>query len=120
MGRAVENSPTVAPSAGCDWHETCGCGRRPPASGGPASGGVDVLEDNGQALTHADADRRDAPALVALAQHLGEGPDDASAGGAEGVADGDGAAAGVDNLRVDLPRVEARQRLHREGLVELD
>ena len=52
--------------------------------------------------------------------HLGERAEDPAARGAERVPDRDRAAAGVHDLRVDLPGVEADQRLHGEGLVELD
>ena len=49
-----------------------------------------------------------------------QGAEDPAAGGAERVADRDRAALGVDDLRVDLPGVDAGQRLHGERLVELD
>ena len=84
----------------------------------------DVLQDDGEALADADADRGHAPALPRLAQPLGQGADDAGARGAERVADGDGAALGIDELAVGEPLVEpgvdAGQRLDGEGLVELD
>ena len=54
------------------------------------------------------------------ASRLRERAEDPGAGRAERVADRDRAALGVDDLRVDLPGVDAGQRLHRERLVELD
>ena len=51
---------------------------------------------------------------------LGQRAEDAAARGAERVADGDRAAVGVDDVGVDLPGVDAGQRLHGERLVELD
>src|SRR4051794_6297884 len=82
--------------------------------------GRDVLEDDGQPLPHADADRRHAPAVTALAQHLRQRAEDPAAGGAERVPDRDRAALRVDDVRVDLPRVDTGERLDGERLVQLD
>ena len=51
---------------------------------------------------------------------VGEGAEHAGTGGAQRMTDGDRAAAGVDDRRVDAPRVEAGQGLDGERLVELD
>src|SRR5918999_5402869 len=80
----------------------------------------DVLEDDGEALADADADRGDSPALAGLLQGPGEGAEDPGPGRAERVPDRDGAAGAVDDLRVDVPGVDAGQRLGGEGLVQLD
>ena len=55
-----------------------------------------------------------------LAQPVRQRAEDPAAGGAQRVADRDRAALGVDDLRVDLPGVDAGQRLDGERLVELD
>ncbi len=62
--------------------------------------------------------------MVVGAHGGGEGGEDPAAGGAEGVADGDGAAAGVDDVGVGEaagePGVDADEGLDGEGFVELD
>src|SRR5699024_241360 len=72
----------------------------------------------------ADADRRHAPALAALAEHLGQRAEDAASAGAERVAERYRAPALVDDLGVAQavlqPGVHADQRLDGERLVELD
>src|SRR5690349_15525444 len=62
-----------------------------------------VLEDHGETLPDADADGRHAPAVAGRVHPVGERAEDAAAGGAERVADGDGTTTGVDDLGVDLP-----------------
>jgi hypothetical protein len=76
--------------------------------------------DDGEALADTDTDRGQAPPFVALPQHLRQRADDPSAGRTERVTDGDGTATSVNDLGVDLPGVEAGERLHGERLVELD
>src|SRR6478609_8478160 len=82
--------------------------------------GADVLEHDRETLPDTDADARHAPPAAAALQVAGEGAEDAAARGPERVADGDGATVPVDDLRVDRPGVEARERLCCERLVELD
>ena len=95
------------------------------------------LEPASRRPAAADAKRRDgAPAAGAL-EHLERVQHDARAGGADGVADGDGAAVDVELAAVEppegavepemrlavvvaLPRGEAAQHLRGEGLVHLD
>ena len=81
----------------------------------------DVLQHDGEALADADADRGHAPPVRRASRStVGQGAEDPAAGGAERVADGDRAAAGVDDPGSTFQRVDAGQRLHGERLVELD
>ena len=79
------------------------------------------LEDDGEALADADADRGDRDSAAAAGEFVRGVADDAAARGAERVADRDRAAVDVDLLGVELgPQLQAREALRREGLVELD
>src|SRR4051794_37391859 len=75
-----------------------------------------VLEYDGQALAHSDADGRHAPTVTFGPHDLRQRAEDPAPGGTQRVPDGDGAAAGVHDLRVDAPGVHADQRLHGERL----
>src|SRR5215207_2275763 len=82
--------------------------------------GVDPLEGDGHALAAGDAEGGQ-PAAGALALELvDDGPDDAGAGHADRVAEGDGAAVDVGPLPVELELAVAGQDLGRERLVDLD
>src|SRR6185437_14836070 len=81
-----------------------------------------ALEDRGDALADADAhgDQRVAPAAPMKLADGGER--EPCARGAQRMADGDGAAIGIDPVigEVDLEQLEAAEHLARKGLVELD
>src|SRR3954454_18753010 len=78
------------------------------------------MQHHRQSLADADADRRDAVAAATSAQLVRERAEDAHAGGAEWMPDGDRAAVDIDALGVELgPLAEAGERLGGEGLVEL-
>src|SRR5215213_4160902 len=80
----------------------------------------DTLEDAGGTLPGADAHRHHAVPEIAPAQrvHHGRGAD--RAGGTERMAEGDRAAHRVDFRRVEADRVDDRERLRGERLVQLD
>src|SRR4051794_40775829 len=93
---------TVDPPAGyVTRRRTC----RRPSPRAPVVLGV--LEHYREGLTDADADGGYPPTVAGLGEPGGERAEDAPAGRAERVADRDGAALGVDDLRVDLPGVHA-------------
>mmetsp|Transcript_31128 Transcript_31128/g.98789 ORF Transcript_31128/g.98789 Transcript_31128/m.98789 type:complete len:245 (+) Transcript_31128:1312-2046(+) len=77
-----------------------------------------VLEEQGDALATADAGRADGVLLVLADELVREVRRDARAGGAERVADGDGAAVGVGDLPVEAQLLLAGEVLRREGLVD--
>ena len=62
----------------------------------------------------------DPPPVAAFRKHLGKGAEDPPSRCAERVPDSDCATAGVDDVRIDSPGVDACQGLHRERFVELD
>src|SRR3954447_4853672 len=77
------------------------------------------LDDDRVALTAAGADRGDAEAATAAAQLVDEGADDAGAGGANRVPQGDRAAVDVDLLLLDAEHPHRVQRDRGERLVDL-
>src|SRR5215471_5490908 len=79
------------------------------------------LENDGQALTDADADRCEAVATALALQVVGERTENADARASERVTDRDRAAVGVEDLGIEIgPVGHARERLRRERLIELD
>lgn len=72
------------------------------------------------AHTGTDAHAREADLLAAPPQLVEQGADLAGAGAAEGVAEGDGAALGVDFLHGEAELVGAPEALGGEGLVDLE
>ena len=86
-----------------------------------AESGHTRLQHDREALADADADRRDAVLPAVGLERVGERAEDAPAGRAERVADGDRAAVDVHALGVEvLPLAHAGERLRGERLVELD
>lgn len=83
---------------------------------------VDFLafEDEGEALAHADAEGGNSNSGALAGELVGNGSGEPGTGGAEGVAEGDGAALRVEDRGVELgPLGEAAEYLRGEGLVEL-
>src|SRR5215211_5991751 len=81
---------------------------------------VDALQGDGHALAAGDAEGgQAAPGLLAL-ELMDHGADDAGAGHADGVAEGDGAAVDVGPVPVELQLAVTGQDLGRERLVDLD
>src|SRR6478735_12632250 len=83
----------------------------------PGLGAVDFDHDR-VALAAAAADRGDAEAATAAAKLVDERADDAGAGGADRVTEGDRAAVHVDLLLVDAEHPHRVQRDRGEGLVD--
>src|SRR5580704_12400471 len=80
-----------------------------------------AFENHGEPLTDPDADGGEAEAATTTSQLVGERAEDARPGTADGMADRDRAAVGIDLLRVEFgPVAQAGERLRRERLVELD
>src|SRR5436309_10739882 len=75
-------------------------------------------EDHRVALAAAGADRRAAQPAAAAAQLEHEAAEDARARGADGVAEGNGAAVDIDALFVDAQHANRVQRHRGEGLVD--
>src|SRR4029453_16653507 len=92
--------------------------RRPPRAAGRLV--LEVLEDAGRALAAADAHGDHAVAGPAAGQLGQELDGELGAGGAHGVAEGDGAAVDVDLVEVEAQLAEDGQGLGGEPLVELD
>src|SRR5262245_19519419 len=80
----------------------------------------DPLQDHGDALAAADARRRAAERLAALFHLAQQRQQQASARGAERVAERDRAAVDVALLAVELQLLLAAEVLRRERLVDLD
>src|SRR3981081_2407728 len=80
----------------------------------------DPLDDHGDALAAADAHAGEAELDVALLHLVEEGDQDAGAAGADGVADGDGAAVDVEAVLGDGELAADGDGLGGEGLVELE
>src|SRR5262245_4033748 len=92
----------------------------PPPDGAGCASGLHVLDQDRDALTAADAGRRDAAAQLLPAQLVHQRQDEAGAGGAERVAERDRPAVHVDLPAVELELLLAAQVLRRESLVDLD
>ena len=71
-------------------------------------------------MPRADAEGGEAGFLVAALDLVEEGAEDHRAGGAEGVAHGDGAAVDVDAGGVDVEGLQEAQHDGGEGLVDLE
>src|SRR6185437_11995966 len=80
----------------------------------------DALHDRGDAHAAADAQRGQAVALLLALELIDERAQDHAAGGAEGVAHGDGAAVDVDLVHVPAHVLDVAQDNGGEGLVDLD
>src|SRR5207253_10473965 len=93
--------------------------RQGPREGGRRSG---AFEDDGDALADADAHGAEGVAAVGAQELIERGSDEARAAGTERVADGDGAAVGIDVWRVvrEAEVAEDGERLRGESFVELD
>src|SRR5579875_3710699 len=85
----------------------------------PLACSISDLDDQGVALTAARADRRAAEPAAAPAQLQHQGGDDPRAGGADRVAEGDGAAVDVDDLFIDAQRPDRVDGDGGKGLVDL-
>src|SRR5213593_300066 len=81
---------------------------------------LDALEDAGRALAGADAHRHHAVLQIVAAQRMHDGGRADRTGGAQRVAQRDRAAHRVDLRGAQADGVDHRQRLCREGLVQLD
>src|SRR5205807_3717639 len=85
-----------------------------------AIGSLDPLDDGaggeGAAAAHGDEGR----APVAALELVKGGGDEAAAGGAHGMAEGDGPAVDVDLVHVGLDHTRPRQGDRREGFVDLE
>ena len=80
-----------------------------------------LLEDGGNAHAAADAQSSHAQlGVVALLHLVQQGDDDTSAGSADGVADGDGAAVDVNLAHVEVQLASNSDGLSSESLVSLD
>ena len=80
-----------------------------------------LLEHGGNALAAADAEGgKTLLGVVALEHFVQQGDDDTSAGSADGVADGDGAAVDVDLAHVEVQLTRDGDGLRGEGFVGLD
>src|SRR3954454_8865108 len=80
-----------------------------------------ALQDDGEPLADADADRGDRHAAAPALELVRRVADDAAARAAERVADRDRAAVDVDLLGIEVaPQLQAGEALRGEGLVELD
>src|SRR5215468_6329756 len=77
------------------------------------------FEETRGALASADAHRHHAVLRLAAEHLVGNGADHARAGHAEGVADGDRAAVGIELVHGDAELVLAVEHLRGEGLVQL-
>src|SRR5262245_6162180 len=121
---AVPAPTSVALASAWGWTPPAPWTKNDMAPGSRAGSG-DVLgsgrlDDEGGALAHADAHRRHPPAPAPPPQLVDQRGEDAGAGRPDGMAEGDGAAVGVDDGAVELgPAGEARQRLGGERLVQL-
>src|SRR5205807_10026947 len=84
--------------------------------------GLRALEDDGDALAHADAHSAKGVTAFGAEELIERGGDEAGATSTERVADGDGASVGIDVGRVvgNTQVAENRESLRRECLVELD
>src|SRR5690349_15234014 len=80
----------------------------------------DQLDDRGDAHPAADAERGEAALLVAAGELVDEGAEDHRAGGAEGVAHGDGAAVDVGDLVGNAHVLHEPHGDGGEGLVDLE
>jgi hypothetical protein len=79
-----------------------------------------AFEDESEALAHSDAEGGDAHAAAPTGELVGGGPGEAGAGGAERVAEGDGAALRIEYRGIELgPLGDASEYLGGEGLVQL-
>src|SRR5579864_2951243 len=80
-----------------------------------------ALENHGEPLADPDADGGKAEAAAPTSQLVGERAEDARTRTADGMADRDRPAVGIDLLGVELgPVAQACERLRRERFVELD
>src|SRR2546421_5669258 len=80
---------------------------------------VQVPEQGGDTLAPADAHRHDPPLGLAPLQLIGQLDGEDRAGGADRMAEGDGAAVRVDLFGIDFQLPDDRDGLRRKGLVEL-
>src|SRR4029450_3391596 len=81
---------------------------------------IDPLDDRGDALSHADAHRRQTVATAGPGKLGDEHRDEAGPAHAEGVSERDGAPVDVDLGHVQAELADGGDRLAGEGLVELD
>src|SRR5207248_7348784 len=77
------------------------------------------LDDDRHSLSDADAQRGDPIPPAPRAKRVHEVDQDPRPAHPQGMPDGDGAAVHVDALRVDAQFADHRERLRREGLVQL-
>ena len=78
-----------------------------------------AVDDEGDAFAAADAEGGDAALRVALLHCVEEGDEDAGAGSADGVAEGDGAAVDVDAGGVEAEELVVDDGDDGEGFVDL-
>src|SRR5699024_6068678 len=74
----------------------------------------------GQSLADADTNSGHTPSGARIAEPIRQGAKDPSARCAQRMPDGNGAAPRVDDVGIDVPRIDTSKRLHRKCLVELD
>ena len=82
--------------------------------------GSDPLDNAGGAHAGTDAHRHHAVLAAGTLQAMRDGGDPDGAGGAERMAEGNGAAERIDLGRIDAEFLHHRQRLGGEGFVQLD